>query len=187
MPEPPFTPSSSPVEDVPTLRQRTFAWHDPAEIRALARGRSGLDFLRAMLTGEIPPPPVAELVGLRIEAAEPGRVVFALDAAEFHLNPNGVLHGGIAALVCDTVCGCAVTTELPPGETCATLEIKVNYLRPVGAGGGRLVGTGTVLHLGRRSALSEAKLVDPRGKLVAHATSTLMIFPPDDPHGRPLA
>ena len=85
-----------------------------------------------MLAGEIPPPPVAALVGMHVEMVEPGRVVFVLDAAEFHLNPNGVLHGGIAALVCDTACGCAVTTELPPGETCATLEIKVNYLRPVG-------------------------------------------------------
>lgn len=167
-------------------RQRTFSWHDPAEIRALARGKSGLELLRAMLTGEIPPPPVADLVGMHIEAAEPGEVVFALQPAEFHLNPNGVLHGGIAALICDTACGCAVTTELPPGETCATLEIKVNYLRPVGCHSGHLVCTGKVLHLGRRSALSEARLLDPRGKLVAHATSTLMIFPPEDPHGRPI-
>jgi len=168
------------------LRQRTVSWHDPAEIRALARGKTGLEFLRAMLAGEIPPPPVAELVGMQVTEVEPGRVVFVLEPAEFHLNPNGVLHGGIAALICDTACGCAVTTELPPGETCATLEIKVNYLRPVGVGTERLTCTGTVLHFGRRSALSEAKLVDPRGKLVAHATSTLMLFPPEDPHGRPM-
>lgn len=167
------------------LRQRTFSWHDPGEIRALARGMSGLEFLTAMLAGDIPPPPVAALVGMHVELVEPGRVVFVLEPAEFHLNPNGVLHGGIAALICDTACGCAVTTELPAGETCATLEIKVNYLRPVGVGCERLACTGTVLHLGRRSALSEAKLLDARGKLVAHATSTLMIFPPEDPHGHP--
>ncbi|MEO7794612.1 MAG: PaaI family thioesterase [Thermoanaerobaculia bacterium] len=167
-------------------RRRTFGWHDPAEIRALARGKSGLEFLRAMQAGEIPPPPVAELIGMQLELAEAGRVIFTLQPAEFHLNPNGVLHGGIAALICDTACGCAVTTRLAPGETCATLEIKVNYLRPVGAGGTRLECTGTVLHVGRRSALSEAKLLDSRGKLVAHATSTLMIFPPEDPHGRPV-
>jgi len=165
------------------LRQRTFGWHDPAEIRALARGKSGLEFLRAMLAGGIPPPPVAALIGMDIEAVEPGRVVFGFEPAEFHLNPNGVLHGGIAALVCDTACGCAVSTELPAGETCATLEIKVNYIRPIGAGASRLACTGTVLHLGRRSALAEAKLLDSQGKLVAHATSTLMIFPPEDPHG----
>lgn len=166
------------------VRERTFSWHDPAEIRALARGKSGLEFLRAMLAGEIPAPPVAALVGMEVEAIEPGRVVFAFQPAEFHLNPNGVLHGGIAALVCDTACGCAVTTELPPGGTCATLEIKVNYIRPVGVGASRLACTGTVLHLGRRSALAEAKLLDTAGKLVAHATSTLMIFPSEDPHGR---
>ncbi|MDQ1347376.1 MAG: hypothetical protein QG573_746 [Acidobacteriota bacterium] len=167
------------------LRQRTFSWHDPAEIRARAQGKSGLEFLRAMLAGEIPPPPVAELVGVHLELVEPGRVVFVLAPAEFHLNPNSVLHGGIAALVCDTACGCAVISELPPGETCATLEIKVNYLRPVGVATARLECIGTVLHLGRRSALAEARLVDPRGKLVAHATSTLMLFPPEDPHGYP--
>ena len=95
-----------------------------------------------MLEGEIPPPPVAELVGMQVTEVGPGRVVFVLEPAEFHLNPNGVLHGGIAALICDTACGCAVTTELPPGETCATLEIKVNYLRPVGVGTERLTCTG---------------------------------------------
>lgn len=167
-----------------TVRQRTFSWHDPAEIRGLAHGKSGIDFLRAMLAGEIPPPPVAALIAMDVEAVEPGRVVFGFQPAEFHLNPNGVLHGGIAALVCDTACGCAVSSELPPGETCATLEIKVNYIRAVGLGGSRLACTGTVLHLGRRSALAEAHLRDSQGKLVAHATSTLMLFPPEEPHRR---
>ena len=170
-----------------SARRRSFSWHDPAEIRRLARGRDGFEFLRAMLDGEIPGPPVAALVDMRIAAVERGSVRFELDPAEYHLNPNGVLHGGIAALVCDTACGCAVTSLLRVGETCATLEIKVNYLRPAAVASGRLVATGRVLHLGSRSALSEASLADPRGKLVAHATSTLMLFPPEDPHGRPVA
>lgn len=169
---------------IPPLRQRTFSWHDPAEIRGLARGKSGLQFLRAMLDGEIPPPPVAALIGMKLEAVAPGQVVFAFEPVEFLLNYNGVLHGGIAALICDTSCGCAVISELPPGATCATLEIKINYIRAVGAGSSRLTCTGAVLHLGQRSALAEARLLDARGKLVAHATSTLMIFPTDDPHGR---
>ncbi|MEO8275913.1 MAG: PaaI family thioesterase [Thermoanaerobaculia bacterium] len=165
------------------IRSRTMTWSSPEEIRRAAHGRSGLEMLRGMVSGEIPPPPVASLVEMEIEDVERGKVRFAIQPAEFHLNPNGVLHGGIAALVCDTACGCAVLSELLPGVTCATLEIKINYLRAVGEGSGRLTCTGSVLHLGRRSALSEAKMVDGRGKLVAHATSTLMIFSVDEPHG----
>ena len=164
-------------------RTRTVTWRDPAETWRLARGMSGLEFLSAMRDGEIPPPPVAALVGMEIDAVERGRVVFAFRPAEFHFNPNGVVHGGIAALVCDTACGCAVTTELPVGDTCATLEIKVNYIRPVGPGAPRLTCEGSILHLGRRSAVAEARLTDPEGRLIAHATSTLMVFSPEEPHG----
>lgn len=165
-----------------SARQRVVVWDDPAEIRRLAEGRSGLEFLRAMRDGEIPPPPIARLLGMEVEAVEPGRVSFALQPAEFHFNPNGVVHGGVAAVICDTACGCAVTSELPVGGTCATLEIKINYIRPIGTGAPRLVCDGQVIHLGRRSAVAEAKLLGPDGKLFAHATSTLMIFPPEEPH-----
>lgn len=163
-------------------RERTVRWHDPAEIRRFGAGRSGIDFLRGMRDGEIPPPPIALLLGMEVESVEPGRVGFALQPAEFHFNPNGVVHGGVAAILCDTACGCAVTTALPPGGTCATLEIKVNYIRPIGDGAPRLRCEATALHIGRRSAVAEARLIDPDGKLYAHATSTLMVFPPEEPH-----
>lgn len=163
-------------------RTRTVSWSDPAALTDAAGSRTGFEFLEGIRSGELPPPPISRLVGMELEGVEPGRVVFALDPGEHHLNPNGVVHGGIAALVCDTACGCAVTSRLPAGGTCATLEIKVNYLRPLGPASPRLRCEGSVLHLGRRSALAEARLVDPEGRLVAHATSTLMIFPPEDPH-----
>jgi uncharacterized protein (TIGR00369 family) len=165
-------------------RQRTIHWHDPREAlaAAAAHGYSGLEFLRAMAAGEIPRPPFGELLDFTLEEIDPGRVVFGLQTAEFHYNPNGVMHGGVAAALLDTVTGCAVTTRLPHGVTCATLELKVNYIRSLTAASPRLRCIGTVIHLGRRSALAEGRLLLPDEKLAAFATATLMVFPPEDPH-----
>ncbi len=168
-----------------STRERRVLWQDPIiAIRAATERRlSGLELLRAMQTGELPPPPVASLLGFTIESIEEGRVVFGLAPEEFHDNPNGVLHGGVAAALLDTTAGCAVTSLLPFGITCATLELKINYIRSITAGSPRLSAVGTVLHLGRRSALSQAQLLTADGKLAAHATSTLMVFPPEEIHG----
>jgi uncharacterized protein (TIGR00369 family) len=136
-----------------------------------------------MQAGEVPSPPFGALLGFEIDEIEPGRVVFGVQPGEHHYNPNGVVHGGLAAALLDTVTGCAVTTRLPFGGTCATLELKANYIRSVSAASPRLRAEGTVLHLGRRSALAEGKLLLPDGRLVAHATATLMIFPPEERHG----
>lgn len=164
--------------------ERHVRWRDPREaIAAAVAGRlSGLDFLRGMMEGTVPYPPLGVLLGFEIDVVEPGRVVFGLQPGEHHYNPNGVVHGGVAATLLDTVTGCAVTTLLPFGTTCATLELKVNYIRSLTAGSPRLVAEGTVLHHGKRSAVAEGKLLLPDGKLAAHATSTLMIFPPEEVH-----
>lgn len=175
-------------QDPPVAAQpahsRTVHWADPREILrlAVARRHSGLDFLRAMQRGEIPGPPVGALLGFEIDEVEPGRVVFGLQPGEHHYNPNGVVHGGVAAMLLDTVTGCAVMTQLPFGVTCATLELKVNYIRSLSARSPRVTAEGTVLHLGRRSAVAEGRLLLPDGRLAAHATSTLMVFPPEEVH-----
>jgi uncharacterized protein (TIGR00369 family) len=162
----------------PGEHERHVRWADPREAlaRALERRLSGLDFLRAMKAGELPPPPLGVLLGFEIDEVEPGRVVFGLQPGEHHYNPNQVVHGGVAAALLDTVTGCAVTTLLPFGATCATLELKANYIRSLTSSSPRLTAEGTVLHLGRRSALAEGKLLLPDGKLVAHATATMMLF-----------
>jgi uncharacterized protein (TIGR00369 family) len=164
--------------------ERHVRWRDPREaIAAAVAGRlSGLDFLRGMMAGEIPYPPLGVLLGFEIDVIEPGRIVFGLQPGEHHYNPNGVVHGGVAAALLDTVTGCAVTTLLPYGTTCATLELKVNYIRSLTASSPRLTCEGTVIHHGKRSAVAEGKLLLPGGKLAAHATSTLMIFPPEEVH-----
>ena len=168
-----------------SAHERHVRWSDPREALAMAveRRASGLDFLRAMQVGEIPFPPLGVLLGFEMDEVEPGKVVFGLQPGEHHYNPNGVVHGGVAAALLDTVTGCAVTTLLPFGSTCATLEIKANYIRSLKADSPRVRAIGTVLHLGKRSAVAEGRLLLPDDKLVAHATATLMIFTADERHG----
>jgi len=166
--------------------ERKVRWADPREAARLAveRRMSGLEFMSAMMRGEVPYPPLGVLLGFEVDVVEEGRIVFGLQPGEHHYNPNGVVHGGVAATLLDTATGCAVMTRLPFGSTCATLELKVNYIRSLTEGSPRLSCEGTVLHLGRRSAVAEGRLLLPDGKLAAHATATLMIFAPEEePHG----
>ena len=137
----------------------------------------GVEFLEAIRTGELPPPPIAELLGFEIVKVEAGRVTFALDPAQKHYNPLGTVHGGVIATLLDTVMGCALHSVLPQGVGYTTSDISVRYVRPVTLDTGRVVATGTMLHKGRRTATAEARLVDEAtGRLLAHSTSTLQVL-----------
>ncbi len=166
------------TESGTAVRERTHTWRDPMESAARAREMAGLDFLRALTRGEIPAPPIMGTVGYGDAEFDEGRAVFHLEPAEHHYNPIGVVHGGVAATLLDTAAACAVHTLLPAGSGYTTLELKVSYLRAITRDTGRLRCEGSVLHVGGRTALAEAKLVDAAGKLYAHATSTCMIFRP---------
>ncbi|BCY13715.1 PaaI family thioesterase [Actinoplanes sp. L3-i22] len=157
-------------------RERTFTWTDPAEHAKLFVERSGLDVLRAMAAGEIPPPPIMQLIsGDRLQV-EPGSVTITLTPQEFHYNPIGTVHGGVIATLLDTAAACSVQTTLPAGIGYTSMDLNVKFLRPVTIDTGLITCTGTVLQQGRRTALAEARLTDARGKLIAHATSTCLIF-----------
>jgi uncharacterized protein (TIGR00369 family) len=158
------------------LRSRTFTWEDPT-INAAQIGRTGgLELLRAMLAGEFPAPPVMKLLDMsRMEVAE-GRVVVEMPPREFHYNPLGTVHGGMLATLLDTATGCAVHTTLPAGVGYTSMDLSVKYLRPVTVESGTLRCVGTVLQRGRRTALAEARLTDGSDRLVAHATSTCLLF-----------
>ncbi|HSS89075.1 MAG TPA: PaaI family thioesterase [Streptosporangiaceae bacterium] len=149
-----------------------------AQLLAQQNSRTaGLVFLQAIKGGELPPPPIAELLGFRIEALQPGVVTFALDPGEQHYNPIGVVHGGVAATLLDTVMGCALHTLLPPGTAYTTLDISVRFVRPVTTDTGTVLATGTVLHRGRRTATAEARLfAAASGQLLAHGTSSLLVL-----------
>jgi uncharacterized protein (TIGR00369 family) len=163
----------------PHDRTRTISWADPA-ILASASPRSGLDFLRAISAGELPAPPVTHLLGFARIVPDFGRVLVEMQPQEFHYNPLGTVHGGILATVLDTATGCAVHSTLSAGEGYTSLDLTTKFLRPVTTGSGLLRCEGTVLSRGRRTALAEARLTDGAGRLVAHATSSCLIFPLDD-------
>lgn len=122
-------------------------------------------------------PSIDRLLGLRFDEVDHGHVVISLDTRPDFANPLGSVHGGIAAALLDSVMGCAVHTTLPAGVGYTTLEIKVNYIRAASTNGQTLTATGTVIHVGRRTATAEGRVLDEHGKLVAHATTTCIILP----------
>lgn len=158
-------------------RTRTFSWSDPAANVVQLGRRRGLDVLRAMIAGELPGPPVMHLLGMGAMTVDEGRVTVELQPEEFHYNPLGSVHGGVLSTLLDTAAGCAVHTTLPAGVGYTSLDLNVKFLRPVTVESGLLRCVGTVLQGGRRTALAEAKLTDGCGRLVAHATSTCLLFP----------
>ena len=160
-----------------TIRSHTFTWHDTQAIARDSRGMSGIEMMRAILAGELPRPPIAAALGFTFEAAEEGSVTFAFTPAEYHYNPIGSVHGGVAATLLDSAMGCSVHTLLPAGVGYTTLEIKVNYIRPLTEESGEVRAVGHVLHLGAKTAIAEGKLVGAAdGKLYAHATTTCLIL-----------
>jgi uncharacterized protein (TIGR00369 family) len=137
---------------------------------------TGLEFLRAIAAGEVPGAPIAELMGFEPVEAEEGRVVFVSVPRLDHYNPIGSVHGGFAATLLDSAMGCAVHTMLPEGTGYTTLELKVNFVRPIAADTGRVLCEGKVIHSGRRVATAEGSLIaEQSGKLLAHGTTTCLI------------
>ncbi|HSS18455.1 MAG TPA: PaaI family thioesterase [Pyrinomonadaceae bacterium] len=159
-----------------TERTRTVTWEDPRALAQAAEGLSGLEFLKKIIAGELPPPPLGVLMNFRIAELSEGRAVFTVDPAEYHYNPIGVVHGGVAATLLDSAMGCAVHSTLPAGARYTTLEIKVNYLRPMSAKTGAVRCEANIIHVGGRTAVAEGKILDAQGKVYAHGTTTCIIF-----------
>ena len=158
--------------------ERTYRWADPAEIAKAAEGLSGIDLMRAMIEGKVPPPPVGSLIGVSAFTAEKGKVSCGFDPAEFHYNALGTVHGGVIATVIDIVMGSAVHSTLKAGQGFTTLTLELKYHRAVTAKSGHLTATAEVVTRGRDIVTAEAKLVDKKDRLFANATSTLMILRP---------
>ena len=128
------------------------------------------------------PPPIADLIGLRLVSAGDGESVFELDASERHANPMGTLHGGILCDLADAAMGMAFASTLADDETFATLELKINFTRPFWTG--RLIARGKVLSRGRTVGLTECDVVDDRERLIARASSTCMALRGEAASGR---
>ena len=131
-----------------------------------------LELLRRIIDGDEPPAPVSELVGFRMVDADEGRVTFELDAGPQHSSPPGTVHGGILCDLADAAMGCANVSLLADGESFATVELKINFLKPVWSG--RLTAVGQVVKAGRTLSLCDCRISDESGSLVAFATSTCM-------------
>ncbi|WP_431964675.1 PaaI family thioesterase [Nocardia sp. bgisy134] len=142
---------------------------DPARL-------SGLELLKIAMTLKDRPPFIGDLLGMEAETLEHGKVVFSLQTRQEFANPLGSTHGGICATLLDSVMGCAVHSTLEAGVGYSTLELKVNYIRSVPTDGRKLTATGTTIHVGRTTATAEGRVVDDQGRLVAHATTTCVIF-----------
>ncbi|MFD4366703.1 PaaI family thioesterase [Rhodococcus sp. NPDC058521] len=138
---------------------------------------TGLQVLQHLESAQEGKPHIGQLLGLSIDSLEEGRVVMSLEPQELFANQLGTMHGGVSATLLDSVMGCAVHSALPAATSYTTMELKVNYIRSVPINGGRLIGVGTVVHLGRRSATAEGRINNADGKLVAHATTTCMVLP----------
>jgi uncharacterized protein (TIGR00369 family) len=144
---------------------------------------TGLEVLQAIAAGELPGAPIAELLGFQPVEAEEGRVVFEAEPGPHHYNPLGTVHGGLAATLLDSAMGCAVHSTLPAGVGYTTLELKVNFTRPITSETGRIRCEGTVVHRGGRVATGEGRVyAEEGGKLLAHGTTTCLILSPNG-HG----
>jgi len=137
---------------------------------------SGFEQLMAMRDGLIPAAPIAQTLGMVNFDGEQGSISVELDPEHRHYNPLGTVHGGVISTLLDTAAGCSVHSTLAPGEGYTSLDLTVKFLRPATVDSGRLRAVGQVIQRGRRTALAQAQLVDGRGRLVAHATSSCMIF-----------
>lgn len=157
-------------------RTRTYTWDDPLATTA-ALTASGIDALRALLAGDVPPPPMARTLGLELVAVDEGSATFEADAAEWLLNPMGTVHGGFAATLLDSALGCAVHSTLPAGTGYTTVELKVNMVRAITAATGRLRCVATVVHAGGRIATADARVtgVEDR-RLYAHGSTTCLVL-----------
>ena len=141
-----------------------------------------LDFIRMVQRGEAAPPPIADLIGFTLTEVDPGRAVVSFDAGPRHANPMGTLHGGVLCDIADAAMGMAYAASLDEGETFTTLELKINFLKPVWSG--KLTATGHVVKSGRTVGLVDCDVHDEKQALVARASSTCMTLRGEQAQGR---
>ena len=157
-------------------RERLVRWEDPAPTVDFVRRSSGLDAIRAIQGGTLPRPPISSLVNFTIAEVEEGRVVVEGYPGEEHYNPIGVVHGGFALTIFDTAMSCAIHTLLPAGVAYTTTDVHVRFIRGVTTATGAVRCEGIALHVGRSTAIAEAKMYDGQGRLLGIGTTACAIL-----------
>ncbi|MEO7358979.1 MAG: PaaI family thioesterase [Gemmatimonadaceae bacterium] len=158
------------------LREKTVRWADPTAGTRALRGLSGLEAMRALQSGHVSAPPIINLFGFEPEIVELGKVSFSSVPDESHFNLLGMVHGGTMATLLDTVMGCAVHTQLAAGRGYTTLNISVNYIRPITLKTVKVFAEGVTVHVGRTTAIATGRVVDAAGKLFATGETTCLLF-----------
>jgi uncharacterized protein (TIGR00369 family) len=159
-------------------RRKEVRWHDPTALAAEATRLSGREFLEAIVDGRLPPPPIAELLGMRLVSVGDGEALFECEPDESVWNPIGSVHGGWLCTLLDSAGGCAIHSTLPAGAGYSSVEIKVSFLKALRADAGLIQVTGRVLRVGRRMGFAEAHARNAAGELVGHATTSAAILSP---------
>jgi len=159
-----------------TERSRTYSWEDPFALRDTMTGRSGLELMQLMASGELPPPPIAKTLGFRLVEASRGSAIFECEPAEYHYNPIGIVHAGLAMTLMDSAMGLAFVTTLDEPVGWTTLEVKANFTRALTVDTGVVRCIGSIIHSGRRVATTESRIEDAEGRLYAHGTSTILVL-----------
>lgn len=156
-------------------RSHTFTWEDPRAAVRVGSELNGLELMEKIVSGDVPPPPIMVLMNARLVKVSDGRAIFEAQPAEYHFNPMNHIHGGFAATLLDSAMGCAIHTTLSTGVAYTTVEIKINYVRPLSNRVGMVRCEGTAIHVGGRIATAEGRIVDQEGNLYAHGTTTCLI------------
>lgn len=157
-------------------RKKTIEWEAPDFELMNSGAASGLDYLKGIKRGEISRPPVSKLIGYEIAEIEDGFIAFELRPQEFHFNPFSTVQGGILSVLLDAAMTAAVMTKLKRGLSCSTAEIKVNFIRPASGEAGILRCEAKPIHVGKRLATAEGRIEDADNNLIAHGTTTCLIF-----------
>jgi uncharacterized protein (TIGR00369 family) len=154
------------------IARKTYGTVSPDRQKAM----SGLEFVRGLVDGTLPLNTIAQTLGYDVIEAESGRVVVAIAPSGVHLNPAGTVHGGLTATLLDSCMGLAIQSTLDQGVGQTTLEFKISLLRPITPETGEIRAEGVVLSSGRRVGTAEGRVTDGKGRLLAHGTTTCLIF-----------
>jgi uncharacterized protein (TIGR00369 family) len=164
------------TQNTMTQRTRTIAWEDPAPGTAQGLAMPGIDYMHAVMRGDLPAPPIAATLNFDLVEVGDGHAVFTCTPDESVYNPIGVVHGGLVCTLLDSAAGCALHTTLPQGKGYTSVEIKISYLKAVRSTSGLLTASGRVVKSGSRVGFTEAVVTDGSGAIVATASSTLLVF-----------
>ena len=164
-----------------TEQQRLVTWQSPSLYIDQMRQMSGTEYINAVRAGDMPVSPMLKLLDIHGREWHEGYALFTVVPQEFHYNPMGIAHGGLACALLDTAMAVSVMTMLPQGVGYVTLEIKINFTKPMVSDSGEMRAEGRAIHVGSKTATADGRIMDANGVIYAHGTTTLLLTRPELP------